>query len=519
MRVKDKLNSEHANPLLMRVEDKLNSEHAYPLLMRVEDKLNSEHANPLLMRVKDKLNSEHANPLLMRVEDKLNSEHAYPLLMRVEDKLNSEHANPLLMRVEDKLNKEHANPLLMRVEDKLNTEHANPLLMQFEDKPSTNFGHAGLTKVEGEPHATKKLSEDKNIYIKGSGSADCKIRYLNYTMLRACSAFSVNSHYVPEHRRVGISEINTSWLPLVNKGDEELSANTNILNAAPNFGFTGTLFRQFWCFNHSINKDHQRLAIRALGGYANTSEVKTHFYDKIKMIQGLNIPVDENRILLSFENSDVVESMNKAGLLVNPKDFTLNGSHIFSKNERQEIRKKTSQALEFIRQADSVLYNSLLQVVACIGYYKAAEKGHLGGTVSSAIGLIWLDPSKGGDWSISFLAEQIVHEYIHTTLFIAEMVRGTYTDNSRLSEALAVSAIRRQKRNYDKSFHSAYVATGLASFHTKTGGLRRASELAMYLKQSVNDLEKVQSETGILDENGAGMLLHLKTFLQKANLT
>lgn len=48
--------------------------------------------------------------------------------------------------------------------------------------------------------------------------------------------------------------------------------------------------------------------------------------------------------------------------------------------------------------------------------------------LSSAVGLIWLDPSKGGDWSVPFLAEQIVHEYIHTTLFIAEMVPGMYSD-------------------------------------------------------------------------------------------
>ena len=299
---------------------------------------------------------------------------------------------------------------------------------------------------------------------------------------------------------------------------EENPSLPRVFEPEPYLGFTKTLFRRFWCFNYTINKDNQARAILSLGGNANTNEVKTHFYDKLKLIQGLNIPVHENRIVLSFEDSDVVESMYKAGLLVNPKRFILNGDHIFSKSEQQKITEKTAQALNFIRNADSVLYESMLQVVACIGYYKAAEKGHLGGTVSSAVGLIWLDPSKGGDWSTPFLAEQIVHEYIHTTLFIAEMVRGMYTDVSLVPKSMVVSAIRRQKRGYDKSFHAAYVATGLVAFHANTGSIERSAELAKYLNQSVQDLEKVQLETGILDETGTGMLLHLKTFLYKAKL-
>ena len=59
---------------------------------------------------------------------------------------------------------------------------------------------------------------------------------------------------------------------------------------------------------------------------------------------------------------------------------------------------------------------------------------------------------------------------------------------------------------------------GLVAFHANTGSIGRASELAKYLNQSVLDLEKVQRETGVLDENGAGMLLHLKTFLHKAKI-
>lgn len=76
------------------------------------------------------------------------------------------------------------------------------------------------------------------------------------------------------------------------------------------------------------------------------------------------------------------------------------------------------------------------------------------------------------------------------------------------------SAIRQEKRGYDKAFHAAYVATGLAPFHAKAGMSHRAYELAAYLNVSVSELEAVTMKTGVLDGTGMAMLLHLKNFLQ-----
>ena len=516
MRVEDKPGSDRGNAWLMRVEDKPSTDGDNAWLMRVEDKPSTDGDNAWLMRVEDKPNTDRDNAWLMRVEDKPSTDGDNAWLMRVEDKPSTDRGNAWLMRVEDKPNTDDDNAWLMRVEDKPSTDGDNAWLMRVENKPSTDGDNAWLMRVEDKPRTTEK------VFVKGTkrnenDNTPCKVGFLNYSVPGLTSSSDLRCLPKQSYRRIPET---TSWLPLVNEIDEDVMENPSFTDfeVFPKLGFPKTLFRQFWCFNYTINKDHQRRAIRALGGNGNTNDVKKDFYEKLKLIQGLNIPVHEHNIVLSFENSDVVESMYKAGLLVNPKKFIINGNHIFSKKEQQEISKKTTQALEFIRQADSVLYESMLQVVACIGYYKAAEKGHLGGTVSSAVGLIWLDPSKGGDWSIPFLAEQIVHEYIHTTLFIAEMVRGTYTDAFLVPKSLVVSAIRRQKRGYDKSFHAAYVATGLVAFHAFTGSSGRASELSKYLNQSVLDLEKVQLETGVLDETGVVMLLHLKTFLRKAKV-
>ena len=517
MRVEDKPSANADNSWLMRVEDKPSANADNSWLMRVEDKPSANADNSWLMRVEDKPSANADNSWLMRVEDKPSANADNSWLMRVEDKPSANADNSWLMRVEDKPSANADNSWLMRVEDKPSADADNRWLMRVEDKPSANADNRWLMRVEDKPvfSETRAVKKTK---VKDKVGQKC---FLNHSEIGYASSGVKVSHHSPALPRKKMPE-NLSWLPLVKDSDRELTAANltfpSTSKAAPYLGFTNSLFQQFWCFNSTINKEHQIRTIVALGGNANTNYVKKHFYEKLKLIQGLNIPVHENRIVLSFEGRDVVESMYKSGLLVNPKTFILNGNHIFSRREQKKITEKTAEAMKFIRQADSVLYKSMLQVVACIGYYKAAEKGHLGGTVSSAVGLIWLDPSKGGDWSIPFLAEQIVHEYIHTTLFIAEMVRGMYTDVSLVPKSMVVSAIRRQKRGYDKSFHAAYVAAGLVAFHAETGSIRRANELAQYLNQSVHDLEKVQTETSVLDETGFGMLLHLKTFLSRAKL-
>ena len=117
-----------------------------------------------------------------------------------------------------------------------------------------------------------------------------------------------------------------------------------------------------------------------------------------------------------------------------------------------------------------------------------------------------MDPSTGEEWTAPFFAEMIVHEFIHTHLFNAELVHGTYSDNNLLSKAKVTSAIRGQLRDYDKSLHAAYIAAGLATFHSKAGYLERAEQLTSTLRSSVDDLKKANLKTGVLDESGTAML-------------
>lgn len=113
----------------------------------------------------------------------------------------------------------------------------------------------------------------------------------------------------------------------------------------------------------------------------------------------------------------------------------------------------------------------MLQVVVCIGYYKVVEKGYFGGIVFLVVGLIWFDFSKGGDWFIFFLVEQIVYEYIYIMLFIVEMVCGMYIDVFFVLKFMVVLVIWCQKRGYDKFFYVVYVVIGFVVFYVNIGSI------------------------------------------------
>ncbi|CAF3944100.1 unnamed protein product, partial [Rotaria sp. Silwood1] len=92
-------------------------------------------------------------------------------------------------------------------------------------------------------------------------------------------------------------------------------------------------------------------------------------------------------------------------------------------------------AMILINETDHELYECIQQIISTLGFYKRAEGGYYGGTIASAIGLIWLDPRERETWTVEFMAEQIVHEFIHTTLSLTELVHSTYSNYRLVEEA------------------------------------------------------------------------------------
>ena len=278
-------------------------------------------------------------------------------------------------------------------------------------------------------------------------------------------------------------------------------------------GLTDVFMRLFWPFRFDVSEMNQKLGIYGITNRIVAENIKSDFFKALEDIQAVKMPYAENEIILSFDHPELVDGMNRSKLVVFSKKFIRDEKHLFNEFEQMDITDKTLQAMALIEKTSPELYASLVQLVSCFAFYKTENPKYLGGSTSSALGVIWLDPSAGEEWTIPFYAEMIVHEFIHTHLFYAELVHGTYSNVTPLSEAKVVSAIRGQSRDYDKSLHAAYVAAGLATFHARAGYLERAAQLTKTLRSSVDELEAVNMETGVLDESGTAMLEFLVDYM------
>lgn len=225
---------------------------------------------------------------------------------------------------------------------------------------------------------------------------------------------------------------------------------------------TNAFQRLFWPFVYEVAFMNQKLALLGLTGKEVPSRIqKSAFYAALENIQAIKIPIVERKITYSFYDTDILGSMVHYDGISNDVSANNSKKHLFNANEQREIIKKTDAALELIKETMPDLHRAINQMVGCIAFYKAEDRAHISGSMTSAIGIIWFDPSATVEWTIPFYAEQIVHEYIHTSLYVAELVHGMFSDHRKLPGAKVMSSIRLEKRDYDKSFHACYVSTGL----------------------------------------------------------
>ena len=94
-----------------------------------------------------------------------------------------------------------------------------------------------------------------------------------------------------------------------------------------------------------------------------------------------------------------------------------------------------------------------------------------GGSSMKSVGVIWANPTPSA--SVWDLAEFLVHELTHQTLFLDEQVHGHFTDragaHSGSNGFLPRSSIRNARRPLGPVFHSLAVALELAAFRQLVG--------------------------------------------------
>lgn len=91
----------------------------------------------------------------------------------------------------------------------------------------------------------------------------------------------------------------------------------------------------------------------------------------------------------------------------------------------------------------------------------------LGSSHGSLLGPIWINPQD--EWTGADYAEMILHEGVHQSLFLDEMVNTLFERRPREMEdesSLVLSPSLGRPRAYDLAFHSTVVVTALADFYS-----------------------------------------------------
>lgn len=176
----------------------------------------------------------------------------------------------------------------------------------------------------------------------------------------------------------------------------------------------------------------------------------------------------------------------------------LTEAHSYHHNDDQHFDEQFSAALSLISKKLPSLWPFFVDLISYV--IIAKKEKYAGGTVSSRVGLIWISPN--ANWTIEQWADMLVHEFIHNILFVEDMVRCLFvagTERLAQSDVASQSAIRQEKRGYDKSYHSAFVAFGLINFYLSLEQVVTAKSFLDPLIICVEDLlskSKLASETG-----------------------
>ncbi|WP_235824965.1 aKG-HExxH-type peptide beta-hydroxylase [Bacillus salipaludis] len=245
----------------------------------------------------------------------------------------------------------------------------------------------------------------------------------------------------------------------------------------------------------------------------NTSEqIKDEYQKKELYFKALNnlqesqIPYGQD-IKISFDSEELCELLIKHEVIT--REDTVNNMHVFPQEEREEVIYKIEKGLELIKILHPNLYSLIKRHFGTI--YLAKRKGFGGGTVSSLLGLLWLNPPK--KWSVIDYAEALYHEFIHNTLFLDDMVNSIFPNpaDCYLPEALTTSTILKKKRPIDRSFHAANVSIGIMHLYYMLGDKKKSR---MYKEELSKTMSELNERKQFFGERGIEILNEMNKFIK-----
>ncbi|QQE76031.1 hypothetical protein KDJ56_08965 [Brevibacillus composti] len=214
------------------------------------------------------------------------------------------------------------------------------------------------------------------------------------------------------------------------------------------------------------------------------STVKDNFFHVVNWLQSSNIPHINNGILLDFGSKALVSHLISERMI--DEEDTLGDQHLFNQDDQEVIKSNMQKALKLIHMLNPDLHSLINQVIGTICFCR--KKGYGGGTVSSLIGLIWFNPQP--NWTVIDYAENLIHEFVHNSVFIDDMIHVIFPDTSNLTEkeALTTSTILKIKRPIDKAYHSACVSTALMYYYYLLNDQKRVNAHFQPLRNTLAEI-------------------------------
>lgn len=228
------------------------------------------------------------------------------------------------------------------------------------------------------------------------------------------------------------------------------------------------------------------LAVAAITGIAATGEtLKPRLVAALNELQRTSLPCAPDAVLITFDSEPVFEALAREAVLAAGEPPA---GQRFPEAERPRMAAAIRDAFEYIRAVDRPLHDLIVSTVSAIA---CIRREGTSGSVSSLIGLIWLNPTE--EWTVVDYAENIVHEFIHTSIFLEDLVHGVFTKSHNYTppESLVTSAILKYPRGFNIAFHSFYVAAGLTIVLRAAGQHERAAQIASGIATTLPQLRRL----------------------------
>lgn len=234
-------------------------------------------------------------------------------------------------------------------------------------------------------------------------------------------------------------------------------------------------------------------------------EVRTSFFSNSMQLQGFplsSISVVEDGIYINDAN--IYRYLTEVEDIPLPKPIT-------GATTEAELRTLARSAFDCVRAYSQETYDSCQLVNYINAIYGVPECGLENGSFYTCIGLSFF--CAGPNCSPEVFASSYIHECVHNALFLEDMVSGVFGEQEVLEDpnSRVISAILKQRRNYDQSFHAAVVAIEMMKYWKAIGSTNRFEELANSTFASVSALrdafaQQLRAAVLVLTDNGTQVL-------------